>query len=91
MSTAAVSSQNLPPTPLRQNLCLLPDHKLLLGELQLAFVCFLVCNVYDAFEHWKLLVDLLCSCDAALASHSALYLEFLSQEAGGRWAATTIF
>lgn len=53
----------------------------LLGELQLAFVCFLVCQVYDAFEHWKQLVHLLCSCDAALGQHQQFYLDFLSMSA----------
>ncbi|XP_066279662.1 protein AAR2 homolog isoform X1 [Branchiostoma lanceolatum] len=50
----------------------------LLGELQFAFVCFMVGQVFDAFEHWKKLVHLLCSCDEALGRHEDLYSAFIS-------------
>jgi len=39
----------------------------LLGELQHAFIAFLLCEMYDAFEHWKALVLLLCSCEEAIS------------------------
>ncbi len=45
----------------------------MLAELQFAFVAFLVGQVYDAFEHWKQLVVLLCSCDVALVRRPSLY------------------
>jgi A1 cistron-splicing factor AAR2 len=41
-------------------------------------VVFLVGQVYDAFEHWKRLVVLLCGCDAALLRRPQLYLRFLA-------------
>lgn len=50
----------------------------ILGEIQFAFICFLVCQNYDSFEHWKHLVHLLCSSDEALASRSQLFLNFIS-------------
>ena len=50
----------------------------ILGELQFAFVCFLLGQVFDAFEQWKQLVHLLCSCDEALATHATLYTQFIS-------------
>ena len=50
----------------------------ILGEIQFAFVCFLIGQVYDAFEQWKQLVHLLCHCDDALANHSALYDQFIT-------------
>ena len=50
----------------------------ILGEVQFAFVCFLLGQVFDAFEQWKQLVHLLCSSEAALTSHSQLYIQFIS-------------
>lgn len=49
------------------------DNLGVLAELQLAFVCFLIGQVYDAFDQWKKLVNLLCSCIEAMATHSQLY------------------
>ncbi|KAL9952143.1 hypothetical protein ACROYT_G039353 [Oculina patagonica] len=49
------------------------DRKEILGELQFAFVCFLVGQVYDAFEHWKKLFNLLCSCDEALSKYVDIF------------------
>lgn len=49
----------------------------LLGELQFAFVCFLMGHVYEGFEHWKRLVHLLCSCQRALVDFEDFYLKFL--------------
>ncbi|TNN37701.1 Protein AAR2 [Liparis tanakae] len=45
----------------------------LLGELQFAFVCFLLGGAYDCFEHWKSLLALLCRSGAAVRTHAALY------------------
>ena len=50
----------------------------LLGEVQFAFVCFLLGQVFDAFEQWKHLVHLLCSSDDALTSHPQLFIQFIS-------------
>lgn len=38
-------------------------------------------TVFDAFEHWKELVRLLCSCEDALVSHKDLYGNFISKYA----------
>ncbi|XP_051912782.1 protein AAR2 homolog [Hippocampus zosterae] len=50
----------------------------LLGELQFAFVCFVVGNVYEGFEHWKSLLSLLCRAEAAMQRHKELYLELIA-------------
>lgn len=49
----------------------------LIGECQLAFVCFLAGQSLDAFEHWKKLVALICGADAAIAPRRSIYIEFL--------------
>jgi len=51
----------------------LKDRREILGELQFAFVCFLVGQVYDAFEHWKKLLNLLCTCDEALPTYQDIF------------------
>lgn len=49
----------------------------LLGELQFAFVCFLMGHLYEGFEHWKRLVHLLCSCSKALVDFEDFYMKFM--------------
>jgi len=46
----------------------------LLGELEMAFIAFLLGQNFDAFEHWKELLLLLCSC--ATAPFDPKYTEF---------------
>ncbi|EDQ92873.1 uncharacterized protein MONBRDRAFT_21032 [Monosiga brevicollis MX1] len=53
------------------------DPNELLAELQYAFVCFLVGQVYEAFETWKQLVALLCNSGQAIADHPQLYIDFM--------------
>ena len=55
-----------------------PTPETLLGELQVAFVSFLVGHVYDAFEHWKKLVHLFCTCDMALREYPDLFIKLLT-------------
>lgn len=50
----------------------------LLGEIQFSFICFLIGQVYDAFDQWKKLVHLMCSCIDALKRHSDLYCDFIT-------------
>ena len=50
----------------------------IVGELQFAFVSCLVGQSWEAFEHWKRLVVLLCSCDDAISKCRAVYDAFLS-------------
>ncbi|XP_064651930.1 protein AAR2 homolog [Lineus longissimus] len=50
----------------------------ILGEIQFSFICFIVGQVYDAFDQWKKLVHLLCSCEGALKNHTELYAQFIS-------------
>ncbi|KAL1021589.1 hypothetical protein UPYG_G00015250 [Umbra pygmaea] len=49
-----------------------------LGELQFAFVCFLIGNVYEGFEHWKSLLTLLCRSEEAMRQRPDLYLGLIA-------------
>lgn len=51
---------------------------LLLGELQFSFVCFLLGQVYDAFEHWKKLVHLLSTSTQAVKTNKELFKQLIS-------------
>ncbi|RIA96054.1 A1 cistron-splicing factor [Glomus cerebriforme] len=54
------------------------DYKELLGELQLAFVCFLIAENYAGFIQWKNLVQLICSCQEELEKYAdTLFTDFL--------------
>ncbi|NXT84808.1 AAR2 protein, partial [Zapornia atra] len=50
----------------------------LLAELQFAFICFLIGNVYDAFEHWKRLLNILCRAEDAIGKYQDLYINLIS-------------
>lgn len=49
-----------------------------IGEIQFAFVCFLIGANLEAFERWKKLVQLLCNCMKAINRYTQMYLEFIS-------------
>uniref|UniRef100_A0A7M5X7X9 Protein AAR2 homolog n=1 Tax=Clytia hemisphaerica TaxID=252671 RepID=A0A7M5X7X9_9CNID len=49
----------------------------LLGEIQLAYVTFILGQVYDAFEHWKQLLSLIGGCMNALTKRSSFYEKFI--------------
>ncbi len=46
------------------------------GEIQFAFLCFLIGLNLDAFEQWKKLVQLLCNCMKAIKRFPLMYSEF---------------
>ena len=50
----------------------------LLGEIQFAFVYFLLGHMYEAFVQWKKLIILLCSCEEAIIERAELYEHFIS-------------
>lgn len=50
----------------------------ILGEIQFAFICFLIGQVLDAFEQWKNLVHVMCTSEEALQNHASLFLNFIS-------------
>lgn len=54
-----------------------PDPLNVLGELQFAFICFLVGHVYDAFEQWKNLIHLLCNCESFIRKEPNLFVQFI--------------
>merc|ERR1719498_1769023 len=49
----------------------------ILGELQLAYIAFLLGQNYDGFEQWKSLLLLLCSCEHAVTTRPELFAELL--------------
>lgn len=51
---------------------------LLLGELQFVFVCFFIGHVYEAFEHWKKLVQLLSTSTEAVKRKKELFTQLIS-------------
>jgi A1 cistron-splicing factor AAR2 len=53
------------------------DSLLVLCELQFSFICFLIGQVYEAFEQWKLLISLLCNSEQAIGKYPRLYLQFI--------------
>jgi A1 cistron-splicing factor AAR2 len=48
-----------------------------LGEVQFAFVCFLIGHVYEAFEHWKNMIRLICTSNHALEKYDSFFLNFI--------------
>ncbi|CEP07188.1 hypothetical protein [Parasitella parasitica] len=57
--------------------CLAIDFKVLLGELQLSFVCLLMAQNFSGFNQWKKLVQLLCSCSELMTEKPDLFLQFM--------------
>eukprot|EP00041_Stephanoeca_diplocostata_P029420 m.867919 g.867919 ORF g.867919 m.867919 type:complete len:355 (-) comp23556_c1_seq4:2768-3832(-) len=53
------------------------DPDALLAELQFAFIAFLLGQVFEAFDHWKQLVGVLCGCEEALYMRPKLFYDFL--------------
>jgi len=47
----------------------------ILGELQLAYIAFLLGQNYDGFEQWRALLQLLCSCESAALRRGELFAE----------------
>lgn len=52
----------------------------LLGELQFAYICFLLGQNHEGFEHWRNLIVLLCSCDEAVTGFPELFENFLRED-----------
>ena len=50
----------------------------LLAELQFAFVCFLVAQNFNSFEHWKNLIKLICYSFSAIQKYPDMFTDFLS-------------
>lgn len=53
------------------------DPDALLAEVQFAFIAFLLGQVFEAFDHWKRLVGVLCGCEEALFTRPKLFYDFL--------------
>ncbi|XP_005109157.1 protein AAR2 homolog [Aplysia californica] len=50
----------------------------ILGEVQFAFLCFLLGQNYESFEQWKKLVHLLCTSEEAIMKNPKVYQDFIS-------------
>ncbi|KAI9479547.1 A1 cistron-splicing factor [Zychaea mexicana] len=53
------------------------SHKVMLGEIQLAFVCLLMAQNFSGFNQWKQFVHLLCSCPDLMESDPNLFIDFI--------------
>ncbi|VDM60655.1 unnamed protein product [Angiostrongylus costaricensis] len=53
------------------------DWKQLLAEIQFAFACFLIGQVFEGFEQWKRLIHLLCCSPSALGPRSEMFMSFI--------------
>ncbi|CAH0725229.1 unnamed protein product, partial [Brenthis ino] len=49
----------------------------IIGELQFAYLCFLIGHSLEAFEHWKNLVILMCSCEEAIHKYRSVFFHFI--------------
>ncbi|XP_032512725.2 protein AAR2 homolog [Danaus plexippus] len=49
----------------------------IIGEMQFAFLCFLISHSLEAFEHWKSMVILFCSCEDAIHKYRSIYFHFI--------------
>ncbi|CAH1105542.1 unnamed protein product [Psylliodes chrysocephalus] len=50
----------------------------ILGEMQICYICFLVGHSLEAFDHWKKIFNLFCSCQTGIKKHKHLYDIFIS-------------
>ncbi|XP_022919505.1 protein AAR2 homolog [Onthophagus taurus] len=50
----------------------------LLGEMQFSYICFLVGHSMEAFQQWKQIICLVCSCEDIIVKYQSMYEEFLS-------------
>ncbi|XP_066149921.1 protein AAR2 homolog [Euwallacea fornicatus] len=50
----------------------------LLGELEFCYICFLVGHSLEAFEQWKKVFNIFCSCENAIKKYRRVYDLFLS-------------
>lgn len=55
----------------------LDDEMNILGELQIAFIYFFLGQDFTAFEQWKRLIELICSCTRAIPKYPQFYLAFI--------------
>ncbi|CAH0558993.1 unnamed protein product [Brassicogethes aeneus] len=56
----------------------LSDPVNIIGELEFCYICFLVGHSLEAFEHWKKLFSLFCSCESGIKKYRKLYDLFFS-------------
>lgn len=57
------------------------DHKHMLGEMQLAFVCLLMAQNFSGFNQWKQFVHLFCSCQELVRKQPSMFIDFIGESA----------
>lgn len=50
----------------------------IIGELEFCYICFLVGHSLEAFEQWKQIFSLFCSCELAITKYRKLYKLFVN-------------
>jgi A1 cistron-splicing factor AAR2 len=75
---SATTLMNLDKTDLlNQIIAKYGDENCLLGEFQYAFAAFMFGLSWDSFDHWKLILDLICSCERGLLERSSFFIRFI--------------
>jgi A1 cistron-splicing factor AAR2 len=49
----------------------------ILGEMQLAFLMFILGQFYDGYEQWKILIHLICNSEESLEQDSGFFIQFI--------------
>lgn len=51
----------------------------LLAEFQFSYLSFILCHIYDSFEHWKTCLGLICNSEMSIKreSHTTFYCSFI--------------
>ncbi|XP_045473012.1 protein AAR2 homolog [Harmonia axyridis] len=50
----------------------------IIGEIEFCFICFLIGHSLEAFEQWKKLLNLFCSCGRAITKYRKIYNSLLT-------------
>jgi len=53
------------------------DYKLFLGELQFAFIVFILGENLEGFEQWKRMIILICNCEDLMKESPQLFLDLI--------------
>lgn len=77
MCTIMVKRSNIHAAIVKLTCIIIADYRVLLGELQLSFVCLLMAQNFSGFNQWKKLVHLLCSCSELMTEKPDLFIEFM--------------
>lgn len=78
IASSSVTGYNLDTTmKLEQTFSGTKGRQLLLAEFQFVFLTFLLCHVYECFEHWKRILQLICLADSGLEKFPSFFIKFV--------------